>query len=39
MMRTKCKIWARVCGYLRPTDYFNDGKVSEFKDRIVFTIK
>jgi anaerobic ribonucleoside-triphosphate reductase len=35
-MRTKCEIWSRVCGYLRPTAKWNDGKVTEFGDRLEF---
>lgn len=31
--RTKCEIYARVCGYLRPVNQWNDGKASEFQDR------
>lgn len=34
--RTRCEIWSRVCGYLRPTARWNDGKISEFKNRKVF---
>lgn len=36
MERTKCKVWSRVCGYLRPTDRWNEGKLSEFNDRSMF---
>lgn len=31
--RTKCEIWSRVTGYLRPVNTWNRGKQSEFKDR------
>lgn len=34
--RTKCQIWSRVVGYLRPTDKWNEGKQEEFNDRRVF---
>jgi len=34
--RQKCEIWSRVCGYLRPVDRWNEGKVEEFKDRKLF---
>lgn len=34
--RTKCEVWSRVVGYLRPTARWNDGKVAEFGDREVF---
>lgn len=36
MERTKCDIWSRVCGYLRPTAQWNEGKQAEFKDRLDF---
>ncbi len=34
--RTKCEVWSRVVGYLRPTSAWNDGKLQEFKDRKTF---
>lgn len=34
--RTRCSVWTRVVGYLRSTDMFNEGKVSEFNDRKLF---
>ena len=36
MVRTKCEVWSRVVGYLRPTNKWNDGKAEEFNDRTVF---
>ena len=36
MARTKCEVWARVVGYLRPVVRWNDGKVAEFGDRNLF---
>lgn len=36
MERTKCEIWSRVMGYLRPTDCWNVGKQQEFKERTCF---
>lgn len=36
MERTKCEIWSRVVGYLRPTSRWNEGKLAEFKDRTMF---
>ncbi len=33
MERTKCEIWSRIVGYLRPTSKWNDGKAAEFLDR------
>ena len=34
--RTRCEIWSRVVGYLRPINKWNSGKEAEFKDRIMF---
>ena len=31
--RTKCEVWSRVIGYLRPTSKWNEGIVESFKDR------
>jgi len=36
MVRTKCEVWSRCCGYLRPVSQFNEGKTEEFKDRVTF---
>lgn len=33
MKRTKCEVYSRVVGYLRPVDQWNQGKQSEFKQR------
>lgn len=38
-MKTKCEIWSRVCGYLRPISKWNSGKNSEFGDRKMFKEK
>jgi len=34
--RTKCEVYSRVVGYLRPINAWNDGKKEEFHDRKVF---
>ncbi len=34
--RTKCEIYSRVVGYLRPVQQWNDGKMEEFNDRVTF---
>lgn len=34
--RTKCEVYSRVCGYLRPTNTWNEGKLTEYKDRKLF---
>ena len=36
--RTKCEIWSRVVGYLRPINQYNRGKQQEFKDRKLFKL-
>ena len=35
--RTKCEVYSRVVGYLRPVQQWNDGKRTEFFDRTTFT--
>lgn len=35
-MKTRCEIWSRIVGYLRPVDQWNDGKKTEFEDRKEF---
>lgn len=37
--RTKCEVWSRVVGYLRPVSRWNEGKVSEFGDRKNFAVQ
>lgn len=34
--RTKCEVYSRVCGYLRPVQQWNEGKQAEFSDRKMF---
>lgn len=34
--RTKCEVWSRVVGYLRPVEQWNDGKQQEFDERETF---
>ena len=36
--RTRCEVYSRVVGYLRPVKQWNDGKVSEYNDRKLFKI-
>jgi anaerobic ribonucleoside-triphosphate reductase len=36
--RTKCEVYSRVVGYLRPVSQYNAGKKAEFKDRINFKV-
>ena len=37
--RTKCEIYSRIVGYLRPLQQWNDGKIAEWKERKTFKIK
>lgn len=34
--RTKCEVYSRVVGYLRPVGQWNDGKQAEHSDRVNF---
>jgi anaerobic ribonucleoside-triphosphate reductase len=36
--RTKCEVYSRVVGYLRPVSQWNPAKQEEFKDRKVFKL-
>lgn len=38
MARTKCEVYSRVVGYIRPVSQWNDGKREEFKDRKTFAV-
>lgn len=31
--RTKCEVYSRIVGYLRPVAQWNTGKQAEFRDR------
>ena len=37
--RTKCEVYSRVVGYIRPVSQWNQGKVSEYQDRKTFKTK
>ena len=37
--RTKCEVWSRVCGYLRPVQQWNEGKEAEFNERKMFKVE
>lgn len=34
--RTKCEVYSRVVGYIRPVQQWNDGKQAEYADRKTF---
>jgi ribonucleoside-triphosphate reductase len=35
--RTKCEVYSRVVGYIRPVTQWNEGKQAEWNDRKVFS--
>ena len=37
--RTRCEVYSRVVGYLRPINQWNYGKRQEFNDRQVFELQ
>jgi ribonucleoside-triphosphate reductase len=37
--RTKCEVYSRIVGYLRPVSQWNGGKKAEWKDRKEFIVK
>jgi hypothetical protein len=38
-LRTRCEIWSRPVGYLRPVQHWNNGKREEFRERKHFKIE
>lgn len=36
--RTRCEVYSRVVGYLRPIHQWNDAKKEEFKNRKTFKV-
>lgn len=36
MVKTKCEVYSRVVGYIRPVSNWNDSKQAEFSDRNKF---
>lgn len=37
--RQECIVYTRVVGWLTPVRNFNPGKVSEYKDRVVYKVE
>ena len=35
-VRTPCEVYSRVVGYLRPVQQWNEGKRTEYDDRVTF---
>lgn len=36
MVKTKCEVYSRVVGYIRPVGNWNDSKQAEFGDRKMY---
>lgn len=36
--RTKCEIFSRIVGYLRPISQWNAGKEAEYNKRVTYTM-
>jgi len=36
--RTRCEVYSRVVGYLRPVEAWNVGKQEEWKDRVTYKV-
>jgi hypothetical protein len=34
--RTRVEVWSRVMGYMRPVSQWNEGKQSEWHERVTF---
>lgn len=34
--RTRCEVYSRIVGYMRPVEQWNDGKKEEFRNRETF---
>lgn len=37
--RTRCEVFSRIVGYLRPVSQWNDGKAAEFEMRKAYKTK
>ncbi len=37
--RTRCEVYSRVVGYIRPVNQWNDGKQAEYSDRVNFNLE
>lgn len=37
--RTRCEVYSRVVGYLRPVDQWNEGKQAEFSERQEYVVQ
>lgn len=39
MTKTKCEVYSRVVGYIRPVSNWNEGKEAEFRERKTFEVE
>jgi len=39
MTKTRCEVYSRVVGYIRPISNWNEGKEAEFKERKTFEVE
>lgn len=37
--RTRCEVYSRVVGYLRPVDQWNEGKQAEYAERAEYVVQ
>ena len=37
MVKTKCLVFSRVCGYIQPVEQWNIGMAESFKNRKMFS--
>lgn len=38
-MKTKCEVYSRCCGYIRPVNQWNNGKQEEYHKRLQTDVK
>lgn len=36
--KARCEVWSRIVGYFRPTDQWNEGKKSEYAQRVEYCV-
>ena len=39
VVRIPAEVWSRTVGYLRPTSHWNKGKLAEWSDRKVYSVR
>ena len=38
VLKVPCEVYSRVVGFLRPVQYWNEGKQAEFAERVTFAL-